>query len=129
VQTENATRTLLVGDAEVTDAVQVIEEVSGVHWSDPPGIFIAAGPDIRVDAAPDDLDIHDVASTLLYAMGLPVAADAAGRPRRELFTPEFRRAFPVQTVESWGRWTGGEPLSSTHDRELLEELRSLGYID
>ncbi len=69
----------------------------------------------------------DLAPMVLHALGLPVARDMAGRPRAGLF-----RGLPevewIDTYEGVDRppEAGGEAES---DEELLERLRSLGYID
>ena len=41
---------------------------------------------------------------------------------------EFRHAHPVRMVDSYGRRRAARPAESAFDREMLEELRSLGYI-
>ena len=40
----------------------------------------------------------------------------------------IRAAFPVRRVPSYGRRPQGRLRESAFDREMLEELRSLGYI-
>jgi len=72
----------------------------------------------------------DVAPTLLYALGLPIARDIAGRPLLEIFAGEFRSAYPVRLVDTYGeprrepRRQTGAPL----DQEMIDRLRSLGYV-
>lgn len=85
----------------------------------------AARPGARIDAARGD-----VMPTLLYALGLPASRELPGRPRTELFSEPFTAALPVRFVETFGvravspRPAGPAPL----DREMLERLRSLGYV-
>ena len=72
----------------------------------------------------------DVAPTILHALGVPVSRDLAGRPALLLFTREFAGKFPVREVSTYGerRPRGavreGQPL----DEEMVERLRSLGYV-
>lgn len=72
----------------------------------------------------------DVAPTILHALGVPVSREIGGAPMLGLFSDEFVKRFPVRGVESYGRRaspTGlrkGEPL----DQEMIERLRSLGYV-
>jgi predicted AlkP superfamily phosphohydrolase/phosphomutase len=129
VSLERVTRTLRVRGEPFAGAVQSISRLSGTHTRSTHGIFLAAGPDIDPAADLEGIHIHDIAPTLLYALGLPVGEDFAGRPRRELFTEDFRRAHPLRTVRSWGvMQEGGNARASEADEKLLDELRSLGYI-
>ena len=43
----------------------------------------------------------DVAPTLLYLMGLPVARDMEGRVLTEILEPEFARQHPVTFIPSY----------------------------
>ena len=72
----------------------------------------------------------DIAPTVLHALGVPVSREVAGTPILKLFSIEFAKRFPVREVEGYGRRvspTGlrdGQPL----DQEMIERLRSLGYV-
>jgi len=74
--------------------------------------------------------VTDVAPTVLYALGVPIARDLAGHPLVGLFAADFVAAHPVRDVASYGsrqprpRSARGQPL----DREMIERMRSLGYI-
>ena len=72
--------------------------------------------------------VHDLAPTVLYALGLPVAEDFAGQARTGLFRSEFVAANPVRRIASWGESPRGETPASPRDRELLDELAALGYL-
>jgi type I phosphodiesterase/nucleotide pyrophosphatase len=71
-----------------------------------------------------------VAPTVLHALGVPVARDLASGPLLELFSRAFADAHPVREVASFGarrsfaRTGSGAPL----DREMIERMRSLGYL-
>jgi predicted AlkP superfamily phosphohydrolase/phosphomutase len=116
--------------SEIFDGVVVyIDKISGTHNATTNGIFLAQGPDL-VPAAPlQRITVLDVAPTLLYALGLPVAEDFAGRAWTELFTPGFRAAHPLRTVPSWGTMKSWKAESSPEDSRILRELRVLGYIE
>ena len=73
--------------------------------------------------------LNDVPPTVLYAIGLPVANDFAGRARTEIFTEGFRRAHPLQTIPTWGEPKEGVGRSSAVDEELVDQLRALGYVN
>ena len=84
---------------------------------------------IEPTAELDGIRIHDIAPTLLYGMGLPVAEDFAGRAWVELFDASFRRRFPLHTVPTWGVGADGSVTTSAEDEALVRELRALGYLD
>ena len=71
-----------------------------------------------------------IAPTLLYALGLPIARDLATTPATELFDPAFVARLPVRLVDTYGprvsaaRARTGQSL----DREMIERMRSLGYV-
>jgi hypothetical protein len=81
-------------------------------------------------AAKVEIRPTDIAPTILHALGVPVSRQLSGRAVTELFSPAFVSKFPVREVESYGprRMRGvsrqGQPL----DAEMIERLRSLGYV-
>lgn len=106
-----------------------ISRLSGTHHRRTHGIFLCAGPDVDPEADASGIDIHDIAPTLLYALGLPIAEDFAGRARSELFFADFRARHPQRTIDTWGMLEEKEPAHSPVDEELMDELRALGYLD
>jgi Type I phosphodiesterase / nucleotide pyrophosphatase len=72
----------------------------------------------------------EIAPTILYALGVPIARDLAAKPLVGLFTPEFTGRYPVRDVATYGRPSAetasrqGQPL----DQEMIERMRSLGYV-
>jgi predicted AlkP superfamily phosphohydrolase/phosphomutase len=126
---QKATREILLDGEPVSGLVRDLHSLSGTHGPRTQGIFVAAGPDIARGAELKGISIHDVAPTVLYAMGLPYGRDFAGRPRVDLFTERFRRATPLRAVTSWGRRRVEGPTTSAADEALVEELRALGYLD
>ena len=129
VLTDGAQQPLKVDGVPLRSAIRSINRLSGTHGRKTPGIFIAAGPDIDPTARPEELRIIDVPPTLLYAIGLPVAEDFAGRALTELFTETFRATHSLQTIPTWGAPTEGENRASEVDEELVDQLRALGYIE
>lgn len=130
VSPEGATRALRIRGERFEGAIESISWISGTHTRNTHGILIAAGPDIDPAAEIEGIRIHDIAPTLLYGLGLPVAEDFAGRAWTELFTPEARRRLPLRTIPTWGRrQVGGDAKTSPADEKLLDELRSLGYLN
>ena len=71
-----------------------------------------------------------VAPTVLHALGLPIAADLPSSAAVELFAPAFLARYPVRPIATYGT---REPLprssgSQALDAEMVERLRSLGYV-
>ena len=93
------------------------------------GLAAAAGAHA---ASGVDLDgrTTSLAPTILHALGIPVSRELAGRPLVRMFDESFATRFPVREVETYGRRAlpsglrEGQPL----DREMIERLRSLGYV-
>jgi hypothetical protein len=93
------------------------------------GLAAAAGAHA---ASGVDLDgrTTSLAPTILHALGVPVSREFADRPLVRMFDEAFAQRFPVREVETYGRRAlpsalrEGQPL----DREMIERLRSLGYV-
>jgi len=72
----------------------------------------------------------DVAPTILHALGIPVSRELPGSPLLDLFTSEFVQRYPVRQVTTYGppsvtdQDRSGRPL----DQEMIDRLRSLGYV-
>jgi predicted AlkP superfamily phosphohydrolase/phosphomutase len=124
------TPVLKVGGKPFPEALRGLGRISGTHTPSTHGIFLAAGPDIDPEADLTGIHIHDIAPTLLYGLGLPVAEDFAGQPRTALFDADFRRSRPLRKIRTWGTRgaEGGKAKASEADQKLLDELRALGYI-
>ncbi len=71
---------------------------------------------------------RDLAPTLLHLVGLPKSRELGGRVLDAALSASFRSAHPVREVESYGRRKHAGPRESGFDRQMLEELRSRGYI-
>ena len=114
---------------EIPGVMRSVEELTGTHSVETPGIFIAAGPDIDPSFPARAIHSLDITPTLLFALGLPVAEDFDGQARTRLFREEFRERYPLTTIPSWGVSETGAAPSSEIDEALKEELRALGYLD
>ncbi|HET7293100.1 MAG TPA: alkaline phosphatase family protein [Vicinamibacteria bacterium] len=76
-------------------------EPSGVHDAAPDGVVLAVGDGIRRGALLERGSVLDLAPTLLYLMGLPVARDMEGRVWTEILDEEFLRQHPVSFIPSY----------------------------
>jgi predicted AlkP superfamily phosphohydrolase/phosphomutase len=126
---DEPSRVLLLDGEPWTGVVEDVTAISGSHTEHTHGILLAAGPDIDPAATVEGIEIHDVAPTLLYGLGLPVAEDFVGRAWPELFTPAFRRRHPLRSIPTWGKPRQGGTAADGADEEVLRDLRALGYLN
>jgi hypothetical protein len=71
------------------------------HAAGPEGFFLAVGDGIRQGGTLRSASVLDVAPTLLYLMGLPVARDMEGRVLTEILDEHFARDNPVTFIRSY----------------------------
>ena len=119
------------GEDRPVDSDPRIDQGRAAEWHSPIGVFAIAGPDVRRGADIGAASILDITPTILALLGLPAARDMDGQPLTEAFTPEFLKAHPVAWIDTYG---GARPeddeslVASADDAELVEKLRSIGYI-
>src|SRR6185295_12488178 len=128
VSKAGASETLMVNGTPWKGAISGIDRISGTHTTTTHGILIAAGPDIDPKADLAEIDVHDITPTLLFGLGLPVAEDFDGEAYPQLFREEFRKKHPLRKIKSWGVRKAQNGQASKADDQLLDDLRSLGYI-
>ncbi len=99
-------------------------------WHDRFGILVLHGPDVRRGATVADASVLDVTPTILALYGMPVAEDMDGKALEEALEPSFLRAHPVRRVPTYqhGVRQAVEVEPSSEDADLVEKLRSLGYV-
>lgn len=105
------------------------------HKSGPAGMIFLSGPTI----APGTLDqahVLDVAPTLLYLLGLPVAREMEGRVLEEAFVPAFKEKYPPVFIPSFAasrpsryRGDGGSGRIAQASEAVVNRLKTLGYIE
>ncbi|HSD66822.1 MAG TPA: hypothetical protein VLF95_08985, partial [Vicinamibacteria bacterium] len=71
------------------------------HGNAPDGVLLVVGEGVRPGAAPAGASVLDVAPTLLYLLGLPVAREMEGRVLTEILEPAFARQHPVTFIPSY----------------------------
>jgi len=95
--------------------------------AEPEGLLVMTGGPVRpVDLG--QVSERDLAPTVLHLAGLPVSAELDGRVLESALSPDFRSAHPVRRVAAYGRRKTPKAAGSAFDRDMVEELRSLGYI-
>jgi predicted AlkP superfamily phosphohydrolase/phosphomutase len=107
-------------------------QMTGYHegYPPPPGVFIVSGPGLKKGYMVKDIDIFDIFPTILYIFRLPVPLDIKGDVVKKIFIG--RQDFGYRTISSYenaGNKVLKTPQRSELDEEILEKLRSLGYIN
>ncbi len=106
-------------------------EYSGTHRLN--GIFLCKGKDIKKNTSINGAKIYDIAPTILHLMGMPVPDDMDGKVLNEIFTDEHIKDNPVTTCKS--KYTEedlkskGKYYSDNEEKEIIERLQGLGYIE
>jgi hypothetical protein len=92
------------------------------------GILLLRGGGI-LRAGPLEGDLLDVAPTLLRLAGFPLSGDMTGRPAEQcLDSAVFGKGEDSGSVPSYGERRPPDSRPSDFDPEVLNRLRSLGYI-
>ena len=95
------------GMEPLTVGKRVLERVagdprfSGTHERAPDGFLLAYGTPVAA-TRPGRGAVVDVAPTLLYFLGLPVARDMDGFARTDLFTPAFNEQRTITFIPTYG---------------------------
>lgn len=96
------------------------------HTQAPDGIIIMHGPKIKKGHEIKRAHVFDITPTLLYLFGQPVGEDMDGKVLLEAFT-KSRKVKLISTYEGEASPKKTQ-RSKTLDEDVLEDLRSLGYI-
>ena len=122
----------LLAPALVPDGAELVMVLTspGRVTSGTTGLFAVRGAAANARARDAIASVSDVAPTILHALGLPISRELQGRALIELFSVEFARRYPVRSVETYGRPAGvGVPRGTQPlDQEMIDRLRSLGYV-
>jgi hypothetical protein len=89
-------------------------------------LALVGGPVLAQDLGP--VSERDVAPTVLHLLGLPVSRELEGRVLESALSAAFRQGHPLRSVASYGTRPPAHPEESALDRDVLEQLRSLGYV-
>ena len=92
------------------------------------GIFAIYGNGIRRGVKAPPANIEDIASTILYRLGLPIAADMDGKVMTKIFDPELLASLPCFVTDNFGELSRGTPAVRGERESLEKKLRSLGYV-
>jgi hypothetical protein len=91
-----------------------------------PGIFLAKGPGIKKNYLVPEVTVLDLAPTILYIIGFPVARDMEGKVLSDI----FQNPTASDTIPTYDRWKSGDRtiIETSVDKEVREKLKALGYM-
>jgi len=101
----------------------------GEHTDD--GVFMVAGPMIRKNTRLEEhINLTDICPTLLYLIGYPVSTEMDGRVYTGAIEEDFLLKNEIRFIRSYGQKEAVEniPKKSQFDDEIIQRLKSLGYI-
>ncbi len=97
-------------------------------WHRRDGVFMFWGGNVRRGYDAGVKDIQDIAPTVAFLLGVPIAPDIDGQVIYDALLPEWlseRKAYTVSLYHELHR----NIVEDTSDREeLLKKLKSLGYV-
>jgi hypothetical protein len=120
----------IAGAALPVSEIASADGFSGTHH--PIGVLLAAGAPIRHLAEREKASVLEVAPLLAYLAGSDIPDDLERSLPAHWIRPEHLAAHPARRVgdEDLPRlpaWEG--PRASEHDPDLIERLRSMGYVE
>lgn len=122
---------LLAPGLNIADRDLLIVVTSPGRVSEPAaGLLLVKGSSANTRLRDGHAQPSDIMPTLLQALGLPLSQELAGRALVEMFSADFARRYPVRMISTYGPPSTvraerrGQPL----DQEMIDRLRSLGYV-
>lgn len=103
--------------------------MTGIHKMN--GILLAEGTPFRHGTIIEDASIVDVLPTVLYLLGVPIPNDVDGMVLQPMFTSEFLQQHPIRLSQhaATALTAAGHAADTQDKEEVIERLRSLGYLD
>jgi len=109
-----------------------IKEGRPVAWHRQHGILVIAGPSIKKDQRVYGASLLDVAPTVLWLLGCPVARDMDGKALTQIFDRDDVEVDQIASYELEGAAAAaasGAKEDPWVAQQMLERLASLGYIE
>jgi len=92
------------------------------------GIFIADGPIFRKGLEIEQMNIVDIAPTVLHILNIPIPEDMCGKVIRALFTDESRLAEERIKYQAPKAIKDHHTILEREKKQIEERLRVLGYL-
>ncbi len=97
------------------------------------GIFMAMGPHLIPPTEVKELEIIDLAPTVLYLLGLPIPSEMDGQVLTQLFTEEYLASRPIRYEHEDSLQADPAELqrnySADEEAVIRARLQGLGYIE
>jgi len=107
--------------------LHALEKNNGVHRME--GIFIAYGENIGRGVKVEGAELVDLASTILYTLGMAIPEDMDGRILLEIFEPSFVASQKPRSSKAPSRERrAAQTLTAEEEEEIKDKLRGLGYL-
>lgn len=109
--------------------LDVLTKLSGVHRMD--GILFAQGPHIRHNTKIERAALMDMASTILYTLGMPIPSDMDGKPITAIFEEAYiKQSATTYTDERQYEDVASDEYGYSEDEEesVRVKLEALGYL-
>lgn len=122
-------RYLPLGNADFTSNKFMVDAfgISGCHRME--GVMIGSGAAVKPRSRLDVASIYDVTPTMLYLLDEALPEDMDGRVLKEIISEEYLNSHPVRfTAQSHEEQTGEVEYSAEENEDVIERLKSLGYI-
>lgn len=93
------------------------------------GLFIATGSQIRKGKKINDVNLTDLAPTMLHTMNVPSPHDVDGRVLKEIFEPTSQWAKKKTRYLTYRESNRGKQgFTKEEEEELKKRLKALGYL-
>lgn len=87
--------------------------------------LIAKGPDLQSGVFEEEPSVSDICPTILALLGMPYAEDMDG----EIITSLLAKKTVPASISTYNQLTNeAKPETSSQDEEILNHLKTLGYI-
>ncbi len=95
------------------------------------GRLFIMGPGVSGKKSNETLSAVDITPTLMLMMGFPQSRDFEGKPALDMFTEDRVTKLKEKIIETFGdrKRADKDEVESQFSREVLEQLRNLGYIN
>ena len=113
--------------------IAILQYRTGMHRRE--GIFLLAGPGVRKSARLDHASVFDVLPTINFIMNSPTPDDLRGRILKGAFTDDFLASQPERYFAADddmypnSQAPAPEGETDSFDKQILQDLRALGYIE
>jgi arylsulfatase A-like enzyme len=87
-----------------------------------------SGPHVKRNHDSSQAKIEDILPTLLYLIGSSVPSNIDGQIIESAIDPEYLKTHPAERREFSQKTSIEEELSTEEEEQVLQRLRSLGYM-